>query len=233
MRLKLKLIFLSLMISIVFIACGGDPGASYVKKGQYNKALAVYDQKISEEYANSDLVKLYLYKASTFAKIPNARGAWGNWKAARSVNARISRNNKNKQELNKLIAKTHKEIKSTLALAAQKNRANRNAAFAKQKPKIYKNARRLEARGNNLAALRHYSAIPDYADSRARIGRLRAKLRVRVNSLWQQGFALYSAESYSRAIRIFSQILAINPAHKNASIYKGKAQAKLKALKKF
>ncbi len=233
MNNKIKLINLILVIVIFAVACGGDPGESYVKSGNYNKALAVYNEKISDEYASSDLVKLHCYKAVAYAKVPNARAAWGTWKVARAINYKIRNDNKEKKELNKLLASAAREIKKTLAIASSRSSAQRSAAFEKQKPDIYKRARKLEARGANLAALRKYSAISDYADSARRIKRLRAKLNIKVNSLWQQGFALYSAESYSRAIRVFDQILAINPRHNNARIYKQKAKSKLKALKKF
>ena len=224
---------MSLIFALAFVACSSDPGSSYIKNGEYLKAVQKYDEAISDEYASSGIIPLTLKKAIALAKIPNATAAWAEWKRAQYLNSKISQKNSKKKAYNEQIAEAAKTIKNELDIAAREAGQRTAAAYEKQKPQIYQRAVQLQEQGNDAAAIGEFRKIPNYRDTNARIEALNQKLKVAVERMWQQGFSLFSAESYSRAIRIFDEILAIDPAHKNAQVYKQKSQEKLKALRRF
>jgi len=222
-----------IIFALAFSACSGDPGSSYIKNGEYQKAVQKYDEAISDEYASSSLIPLTLKKAIALAKIPNATAAWAEWKRAQFLNSRILQNNSKKQNYNTQIAEAAKTIKNELDASGREASQRMAAQYEKQKPQIYQRAVQLQEQGNDAAAVAEFRKIPTYRDSSARIDTLNQKLKITVDRMWQQGFSLFSAESYSRAIRIFDEILAIDPTHKNAQIYKQKSHDKLKALRRF
>jgi hypothetical protein len=230
----MKIIGTLLILSVIFtVGCGGDPGASYMKDKNYTKAAVAYTNAISDDIAKSDVINFYLNRAISYAKVGKIGAAWGSWKMANVLNSQILASNSGKKEINTKIASAASEIKSE-ARNAQANRQRQLAAqYEKQKPQIYQSGVKLQAARNYAGALNEFNKIPTYRDAPARIKFLQTQVAAYVNRLWQQGFGLFSAQSYARAIRVFDQILAINPAHNDARVYKKRAEAQLKALRRF
>jgi len=52
-----------------------------------------------------------------------------------------------------------------------------------------------------------------------------------IDALYKKGVSLFTAEKYDDALKVFNQVLALDPNHKGAKDYKKRTEARLKALK--
>jgi tetratricopeptide (TPR) repeat protein len=225
-------LIVSIIALLSFIACS-DPGESYLKKGDYQTAIKKYNEAISSEYAGSSIIQLELKQAVAYSKIPDVNGAWSALKRASYIYRRINDNNSKKRELGTEITRTSEIIKAELAAAGRQNTERQAIEIEKQKPQIYQRGVQFQVQGQDLAALNEFRKIPNYRDTNVRVTQISAKLKSTIDRLWQQGFAFFTAENYSRAIRVFDDVLAIDPSHSNARTYKARAEEKLKTLNRF
>ncbi len=95
------------------------------------------------------------------------------------------------------------------------------------------------SRGQLQRAIQEWETIlsldPGNLEAKTQIRGLKARLgpplpRENINRLFRDGLSLFSEEKYKEALGVFDQVLKLDPAHKGASEYRDKAQARLKAM---
>ncbi|MEO0138199.1 MAG: tetratricopeptide repeat protein [candidate division WOR-3 bacterium] len=111
-------------------------------------------------------------------------------------------------------------------------------------------------KANDLAkAIEFYQKVleldPQNSESSAAINRLKTKLAQEkkpptttkpkepakqvtaeeIEALYKKGVSLFSANNYDEALKVFNQVLALDPNHKGAKDYKKRTEARLKVLK--
>jgi tetratricopeptide (TPR) repeat protein len=52
-----------------------------------------------------------------------------------------------------------------------------------------------------------------------------------IDALYNKGVSYFTAEKYDEALKVFNQVIALDPAHKGAKDYKKRTEARIKALK--